>query len=432
MRQQFTLLFFSVCNKIFSLVKSFILGRYFGPGSLATLEITKQISNYNKYLDIGLLALIESDLKHLQKKFGDEEGKNVIYGTLKLDFCITLLSYGLGAVVLLNMMTDFSKILILFALSFSVVMRLTRYLALLFAMEGKFEAWAAANSLLNFSILIVPTVGSVFAGIEWLIILPPVIASPILVYLFSKVNVFRLLSTPVSFHVITNHKRRSALILLTSVSYGFFEVGTRWIVSKYLGVVALGFFGFSTMFVASFQQILNEIFKPYFFAFRSLLAEGDLAKIEKSVRMNTIIIYVFVSFLAVVITFLMPFLIQQAFPKYAPGIDFIIIFMLSGVYTLINSNLGAGLYAPGVNGEIKLISINLITTLIMIGAFGIHSADLNQFSLVTILALIIMARSFLVNIFAFRALVPETKLLPTITIVFTLMYSFLITRIGIF
>jgi O-antigen/teichoic acid export membrane protein len=300
----------NIIVKPFQIVKSFIVAKYLGPEHYGILKSVELIQMLNKFGNLGFVNTVIRDSGELiatnnNKKL--EDIKNNCFSA-ELILIFTLFTIGL----LTNFIFD------------DIVIRYAIILSCIGLFSLKIYNILSAEAIINkkFKLLSKLTIFQGFFNSAIIIISVPffnlyaVLIVPILSTCLSCYYIYLRLGFSFSFNIEKGlfKKILNTSLKLTSgtLAFGLFRYAERVIVINYLGLEAVGFFGFADTFLAMFVTLFLTTIKVRKMNILEYLGNKEYLKVHNIVIKETLFLIIF----SVVTVLIMQIALNLLIPIY--------------------------------------------------------------------------------------------------------------------
>jgi O-antigen/teichoic acid export membrane protein len=300
----------NIIIKPFQIIKSFVVAKYLGPEQYGILKSVELIQMLNKFGNLGFVNTVIRDSGELIGK-NDSKGlrdvKNICYSA-ELILIFVLFTIGL----LSNFF--FNDIIIRYAIVLSSIGLFSLKIYNIFSAEAiiskEFKLLSKLTIFQGFfnSVIIIVTVPffNLFA----------VLSVPILSSLISCYYVYKRLNFSFSFSfkkkLLYNVLNTSLKLTSGTLAFGLFRYVERILVITYLGIEAVGIFGFADTLLAMFVTLFLTVIKVRKMNILEYLGKKEYLKVHNIVVKETLYL-IFSSIVAVAI---MQFLLNSLIPIY--------------------------------------------------------------------------------------------------------------------
>lgn len=313
----------NIIVKPFQIVKSFIVAKYLGPEDYGILKSVELIQMLNKFGNLGFVNTVIRDSGELIGKDDSKGLKDVKRICYSAELILIFVLFTIG--LLSNFF--FNDITIRYAIVLSSIG--------LFSLKiyNIFSAEAIINK--RFKLLSKLTIFQGFFNSVIIIITVPffnlyaVLIVPILSTLLSCYYIYLRLSFSFNSNIEKGliKKILNTSLKLTSgtLAFGLFRYVERIIVITYLGIEAVGFFGFADTFLAMLVTLFLTTIKVRKMNILEYLGNKDYLKVHKIVIKETLLLVI----LSLVTVFIMQIVLNFLIPIYLKKwVDAIIISQL--------------------------------------------------------------------------------------------------------
>tara|TARA_X000000368_G_scaffold405972_1_gene383714 strand:+ start:420 stop:1703 length:1284 start_codon:yes stop_codon:yes gene_type:complete len=354
----------NILIKPFQIVKSYFVARYLGPEQYGILKSVELIQMLNKFGDLGFVNTAIRDSGELigsKNKEKLEQVKSVCYSSeivlVFILFTIALLSNFL-----------FEELIVRYAIILSSIALFSLKIFNIFSAEAIIGK--------NFKLLSKITIFQGFFNSVIIIITVPffnlyaVLTVPIFSTLISCYYIYLRLNFRFSFKIEKSLFKNilSTSVKLTSgtLAFGLFRYIERIIVITYLGVEAVGFFGFADTILAIFITLFLTNIKVRKMNILEYLGQKDYLRVHKIVIKETAILVFFSLIIIFLAQLFLEILIPVYLPKWIDGILIAQLFLLVLPLKVLNSYIAVVIKSPTINKLLysPLLHLSGVTILI--------------------------------------------------------------------
>ena len=378
-------------------LKSFIVAKYLGPEEYGILKSVELIQMLNKFGNLGFKAALIRD-GATAKSNGDDELVQVLKNnayTGELVLSVILFIAGMFSALFFENQTVSMAIMLasiaLFSLKVYGIVETELQLEKDFKYMSKMILY---TGFIN-SILIIVTVPfyNIFA-----VLVVPILSTVFIIFVAIKKTgyFFKFRINKLEFKQLL---KVSIPLTFGSLAFGLFRYTERILIVSFLGLTAVGYFGFADTIVNMLIAItLSSVIKVRKMKIYEELGKENFISTHRIVKKETTVLVlisiVFIFPIAVALNILVPMFL----PKWIDAIDITILFLFVVPLKLISSYVAVVVKAPAVNKLMfEPIMQLFITVFIVSGMFILESYNeltLKNFLIVDLLAYAILNVSY--------------------------------------
>ncbi len=382
----------NILIKPFQIVKSYFVARYLGPEQYGILKSVELIQMLNKFGDLGFVNTAIRDSGELvgsKNKIKLEQVKSVCYSSeLLLVFILFTLA------LLSNFL--FEELIIRYAIILSSIALFSLKIFNIFSAEAvigkKFKLLSKITifqGLFN-SVIIILTVP--FFNIYAVLTVPIFSTLISCYYIYLRLN-FRF-SFKIEKSLFKNILSTSLKLTSGTLAFGLFRYTERIIVITYIGLEAVGFFGFADTILAIFITLFLTNIKVRKMNILEYLGKKDYLRVHKIVIKETAILVFFSLIIIFLAQLFLEILIPVYLPKWIDGILIAQLFLLVLPLKVLNSYIAVVIKSPTINKLLysPLLQLSGVTILIT-GVLCLNyydSLSLKNFIFLDILAYVVV------------------------------------------
>ncbi len=366
-------------------MRSYFVAKYLGPADYGLLQSIDLIQKLNKYGSLGLKPVAQREIGHAIGKEDYEQAdylRNVIYS---FEIILSLLLLIIGCISILFITSSQVSILVLIA---STGLFLTKINGI-FSTEGIIQK---NYKLLAYSSMII----GIITAILVIIFVPYLkIYAVLLSGIIDSISSILILKKTVKFQYkfLFNIKELKKILPISlpfvfiNLSNGSLVYAERILLLKFIGSVALGFYGFGTMVVSNIVILLKSAIKVRKQDLYEFLAKKKYVGVHKIVLKETGLLLL-VSFAAIpLFWFVLEYLIPLILPKWHDGISYFQIILFTLPLQLADNYAVAILNSKLINKQVLVSAVRLSGTLSLL----ILCFLVNYYSLLTLSKFIYIA-----------------------------------------
>ncbi len=378
---------FNLALRPIELVKSFFVAKYLGPADYGILKLIELIQQLNKYGSLGFkpVAMREIGAAIGEKDIEKENHMRNITYSAELLLSVILFIIGTSS----SLFFDSKKITILIILaSFGLLFnKLSGILGIEATVQKKFVLIGKISFL-----------SGLISSIIIIIIVPflkiySVMLMNILIGAFSCFLYLKTLKIDYSFRI--NFLELKSLLSISipfmfiTLSNGSYLYAERILLVKYIGINALGFYGFGMMIINQLMTLLKSAIKVRRQDIYELLSANKKQQVHTIVLRETALICISAVLIIPVLWLLIDMAVPIILPKWSGGIFYFKLILIILPLKIIDSYPAAVLSSNYVNKQnvITLVrvsgTITLTTFTIMLEYYG--KLDLTSFIVLSII-----------------------------------------------
>lgn len=368
-----------------SLFKSFMVAKYLGPEQYGILKSVEVVTMLNKFGSLGFMNVVVRDATTAMAK-KDEEGlasvKNNAYtGEVLLSALLTVV----GCTSSLFFQDPLVQIALVLASIGLFTAKLFNILQVEMRINGRFKLLSKVLLVHGFinALLIIATVP--FYQIEAVLLVPAVSALGMSAISLRKLGIFfRFKIDKSGFKEVL---KVGVPLTVGTLSFGLFRYTERILIITFLGLTAMGYYGFASTISSVFISLLvSAVIKVRSIKVYEELGKDNFRKVHRMVLRETGILillsFAFILFIMIGLKLLVPMFL----PKWTEAISIAILFSLVLPIKLSSSYVATVIKSPTINKLRFEPKVQVIGTLIMV----LGTLALQYFSQLSLLNFVIV------------------------------------------
>lgn len=377
--------------KPIAIIKGFIVANVLGPADFGLLKSIELIQKLNKYGNLGFMYAVKREAAHFIGA-GELEKAQIVRNTaFTLEFILSLFLFIIGISCTLFSSSKEIDILIILASSGLLLSKLNGIQLAEAVIQKKFiliSKIALFATIIN-DIIVIFTVP--FLKIYSILITDLVVCTISVSYYFF-IEKYRF-SMRVNFAEVIKICSISIPLTIGTLAQGAFEYSERILLIKYLGKIALGYFGFGAMVAGNILLLLKNSIRVREQDIFQLLGQKAYQRIHRIVIRETLL-FTFASILMIAIFwFPIQYFIQWFMPKWRDAIVISQMYIFIIPFQLVINYPSAVLISSVVNKQNILPGFRFISAGFLItGTIGI--AHFNMLSLHNFIIINIISYGF--------------------------------------
>ena len=365
----------NILIKPIQVTKSFIVAKYLGPEDYGILKSVELIQMLNKFGDLGFNSTVIRDIGSKRGEKSEEEIQDIKNNAYSAELVLSFTLFIIG----LFSNFFFQSVIIRHAIILSSIGLLTLKLNNLFNTEAilnkRFKLISKLviiQGLLN-SVLIIATVS--FIKI-YAVLIFPILSTVIILFIFyKKMNIpFEFKFTKLR---LQNIFKTSLKFTSGTLAFGVFRYTERIIVISFIGLQAVGFFGFADTILGLFVTIFLTNIKVRKMDLLEYLGKGAFDKVHQIVIRETTALTV-IAFIAVGCSMVgLSIFVPMFLEKWIDGILVAQIFLLVLPLKVVNSYVITVVKSPIVDKLLYSPVLQLSgAAILIIGTYTLKYLDL--------------------------------------------------------
>jgi len=327
-------------TKPLEFIKSFMVVKYLGPELYGVLKSVEVIRMLNKFGTLGFNQAVIRNATHAQSKGDVHETTDIKNNAYSAEIILSLVLLLAG----LSSSFFFEEELIVVAIILSSISLFTAKLLGIFTTELQFRKKfkrlgrvTIYQSTIN-AVLVIISIP--FFGIYPALIVPSVSAIIVILITYSSLkSFFDFKLNKKSFIKIS---RVSIPLSLNTISFGVFRITEKTLIIKYLGLTAVGLFGFAETIVGIFTTImLSSVMKVKTMQLYEELGKSNYTLVHKIALRETIILVIVSLFAMMLAVFALYNIIPIILPEWESALfitflyGFVLPLKFFGIYVAV-------------------------------------------------------------------------------------------------
>lgn len=354
----------NIIIKPFQIIKSFFVAKFLGPEQYGILKSVELIQMLNKFGDLGFVSTVIRDAGELVGSEDNDELDKLRNICFSAELILVFFLFTIGLLSNLFFEDKIIRIAIILSSIALFSLKINKILNAEAIIRKEFKLLSKLVMFQGFfnSIIIILTVPfyNIYA----------VLTVPILSTLISCYYVYARLNFSFNFKIekFLFKKVLKTSLKLTSgtLAFGLFRYVERLIVITYLGIEAVGFFGFADTVLALFVTIFLTNIKVRKMNILEYLGKKQFLRVHNIVKKETIIILSISIITIIVMQFLIGLFIPIFLEKWINAIYITQIFLLVLPLKVLISYLSVVVISPTVNKLFYIPFLQLFGVFILI------------------------------------------------------------------
>lgn len=378
--------------KPIQLAKSFVVAKYLGPELFGILKSVELIGMLNKFGSLGFKPAIIRNATTFSSQGRNRDLRNLKNNAYSGEIILSLILFLCG---LISSLFFEDKIIIIAIILASIGLFAEKLLGILetelhlnrqFGVLGKIILYQGLIS----GIIVIITVP--FYNIYSVLVVPIFSAITVTLIAFRKTGFFFLFR--IDKIGLLEVLKVSIPLTMATLAFGLFRYVERILIISFLGLTAVGIYGFADTIVGLFiTLLLGSVLKVRGIKIFEELGLGNYTKVHKMIKNETIILLL-VSICFIIITAIgMKLLIPIFLPKWIKAIDITILFSIILPVKLLSSYIAFVIKSPLINMlKFEPIMQLFATFILIIGVIYLkqmQALNLTNFILMDIVAYLV-------------------------------------------